>query len=362
MVDYILTPNMSLPEPIVGQSPGPDFADQINQALTLVDQHDHSIGKGVQITPAGMNINSALNFNGNFATGLAGLTLSAQGSTPALSTVYEVGNDLYFVDGVGNVVRITQSGAVAGTPGSISNLVAPASASYVGASSSFVWQSNTNVSADMDGGNVIFREKVASAKGVTLASPTGLAADYTMTWPAALPASTLFLTLTAAGEIGVATGIQPTQIAAASITKAQQVAVGQQLSASTSTYSTFSGSFVDVTSVSLTTSGRPVVIGLIADGSGNESVIGTSVVGAEPESTVYFQIIRGATVLSLQKISLKLSTAIPATWEYYTPVGCINHTDVVAAGTYTYKLQAKVDGSGASTAHVNYAKLIVYEL
>lgn len=193
------TPNMNLIVPVVGNEPGPTYAQDVNADLSIIDQHDHTTGNGVPITPAAINISSALTLNDNFLTSVAGVTLQAQLSTPAINTIYESGNDLFYVDGVGNNVRITQSGAVAGSPGSIANLVAPASASYVSGTSTFVWQSNTNIAANMDFGAAVMRNlSPNSTFGLTLQPPAALASNYTITLPS-LPSTTKIMALTNSG-------------------------------------------------------------------------------------------------------------------------------------------------------------------
>lgn len=197
-----LTPNMSLIVPGVGSEPGPTYAQDVNNDMAILDQHDHSSGSGVQINPSGININSALTFNNNLATGVAGVSLIAQGSTPGVGTIYESGNDLYYVDGIGNNVRITQSGAVSGTPGSIANLTAPASASYVSASSTFVWESDTNIAANMDIGSLVMRNlSPNSTFALTLAPPAALSNNYQITLPT-LPSSQSFVTIDNSGNMG----------------------------------------------------------------------------------------------------------------------------------------------------------------
>lgn len=192
---------MSLIIPTVGQEPGPDYASDINASLSIIDQHTHAAGSGVPITPAALNINTNLTINSHFLTDVAGLVLVAQSSTPAINTVYQSGVDLYFVDGNGNNVRITQSGGIAGSPGTIANLTSPASASYVSGSATFVWQSNTNIAANMDAGSIILRNlSPNSTYGLTLAPPDALSLNYTLTLPS-LPVATKFLTLDAAGAI-----------------------------------------------------------------------------------------------------------------------------------------------------------------
>lgn len=184
--------NMLLPIPAVGLELGPQYAIDINDCMTLIDAHDHTPGSGVQITPAGMNINIDLSMGGNNLTTIRSLRLSSQSSPLVgvldINCVYDVLGDLYFTDGVGNQVRITQGGGVAGTPGSISGLVAPASASYVSANQTFVWQSDTLTPANMDAASYIFRNLSANSKGLTLSPPAAMGADYTLTLPA-LPAA-----------------------------------------------------------------------------------------------------------------------------------------------------------------------------
>lgn len=190
---------MSLTLPSIGITAGPDYADELNNNFSSIDQHDHTSGQGVPITPAGLNINSALSFSNNFATAVAGLTLQAQTSVSSNLTVFAISNDMYFKDGAGNNVRITQSGAVAGSPGSIANLVAPASASY--GASTFVWQSNTNIAAHMDFGSAVMRNITPnSTYALTLSPPASLAANYALTLPA-LPASTKIMALTSGGTM-----------------------------------------------------------------------------------------------------------------------------------------------------------------
>lgn len=197
----INSPNMSLPIPVVGQEPGPDYAFDLNNSLTLVDSHDHSPGRGVQITPNGLNINSLLSLNNNTLGSIAGLNLQPQSVVPAINTIYENGVDLYYVDGLGNNIRVTQSGGIAGSPGSISNLTAPASASYVAGSQKFVWQSNANIAANMDFGSAIMRNlSPNSTFALTLQPPGSLASNYSITLPL-IPASRSIMTLDNSGII-----------------------------------------------------------------------------------------------------------------------------------------------------------------
>jgi hypothetical protein len=405
MSTYTVSANMGLTIPIVGMTPGPEYADDLNDSLTIIDQHDHTPGLGVPITPGGININTDLTYNGQNATNLRSARFLTNGSPLAEVTdvgcLYESGVDLYYNDGSGNQIRITQSGGVAGTPGSISGLVAPASATYVPADGAFVWQSAANTAADTDTRDLILRNATANSKGLTLTPPLAMGSDYTITMPA-LPGTQNIMTLDASGNIVAtwntdnsslevssnsirvkANGIQGTmlnsntvdnstlqytsnqlsikalgvgtsQIAAAAVTQAKRAALGQQLSSDCGTFTTTSTSFVDVTNltITITTTGRPVWLGLI---SGN------------PTNSADLFINAAASFLTVN-FRNSTSSADIATYSFGTttvedkeiPSSSANIITVPAAGTYTYKVQLKSNNGG--TVGVRNTKLIAYEL
>lgn len=202
-----ISPNMSLVIPSTGVTPGPDFANEVNSSLATIDQHDHSPGYGVQITPAGLNINTDLPILANNLTLARSVRFSGLSSTGDLSasdngSIEKIGVDLYYRDGNGNNIRLTQSGSIAGTSGSITNLVSPASVTYVSGTPAFVFQSDVNTAANIDGGSYVLRNITANSKGITLNPPSALANNYSITLPAALPASVKFLTIDNSGNIG----------------------------------------------------------------------------------------------------------------------------------------------------------------
>lgn len=225
LMSILFTPNMKLPVPSIGTI-GPDFASDVNSSLQIVDQHNHAPGSGVPITPAGININAALTLNNNFLTAGAGLTFTAQNSTPSNNTVYESGVDLYYVDGNGNNVRITQSGSVAGASGTITGLPSgTASAAYVSLNSTFVFQSATSTAANIDGGSLLLRNLTPnSTNAVTLSPPAALGSNYTLTLPT-IPGASSFLAIDTSGNmtatIATSQGITAANIASGTITTTQ---------------------------------------------------------------------------------------------------------------------------------------------
>lgn len=204
MSDVTTSTYMSLPVPIVGQDAGPQYATDLNNCLTLIDMHTHATGSGTQITPNGININADLPFGTNSATGLLKTSFTSQTSAlTGTNFLSFISGNLYVNDGSGNQIPITSGGGVAGSPGTIGSLVAPASATYSAGSKTFTWLADSSKSAAMDNGAVIIREtNVASAKGITIASPTSLGADYQITLLTALPGSTQALNMTSSGNLG----------------------------------------------------------------------------------------------------------------------------------------------------------------
>ncbi len=403
MADTTTSPNMGLPVPTVGGDDGPQYAIDIDSCLAIIDAHDHSSGSGVQITPAGLSITSNLPMVNNNLTQTRTIRFQAQGAPLALAAdvgcIYESGVDLYYNDGNGNQVRITQSGSVAGTPGSIANLVSPASASYVAGTPAFVWQSDANTAANMDAGSIILRNLTANSKGLTLAPPNAMGSDYTVTLPA-LPLAKKIVTMTSGGVLaadydadnvttqisantikviasGIADGstitatanilsvptggITATQLASdavttvkildANVTRAKLAAVGQQISSSCGAFSFTSSAFANVTNLSctLTTTGRPVIVALIPDGStGNGSRFDVGSNG------LFVRLLRGASEIArvlMSDNSGVLSVPSLGSWV----------VDPVAAGTYTYVISVASRTNGVPNS-INNMKLCVYEL
>lgn len=200
------TPEMNLPNPDPTVTPGPDWAGDVSACFDAIDSHDHSTGKGVPITPDGMNINADLPMNGNNLTTANSVGLSSLNAalTSLLQSLQCVGVDLYFVDGDGNAVRITQSGSVTGASGTITGLPSgTASASF--AAGAFTFQSATNTPATMNVGPLVIGEQVASPNKVTLQSASSLAAAYTLTLPAAQGGANTVLTNNGSGTTAFST-------------------------------------------------------------------------------------------------------------------------------------------------------------
>jgi len=111
------TPNMDLVLPDVIMTTGPGYAYLINAAQYLIDSHDHSPGKGVKITPAGLNISSDLTFNNtnnitNIRTARLFNNTSFTYGANDKGILYELNGELWYTDASGNNVQITLNGAL----------------------------------------------------------------------------------------------------------------------------------------------------------------------------------------------------------------------------------------------------------
>lgn len=375
------SPNMNLPIPLVGQTSGPEWANDINASLTLIDSHNHTPGNGVQIPPAGLNINTNLAFNNNSATNLQATVFTPQGSYSTNYGVHVEGVDLYYVDGNGNDVRLTSGGGVNATSSGISS--GTATASFV--AGVLVANAAANTPANIQAASYLMGNNTANSKYLTLQPPNAMGSNYSLTLPS-LPASQSFMAIDASGNISgyapVSGGITGSNIAASTIsgsnigvqtvmalnignatilgfniaantvTKINQVAVGQQISSSSGAAATSSTSYVAVTnlSVTITTTGRPVMVFLQPDGVGLSSLFTSA--GGNPS----YAIKRGSTIIGE-------FTGQPGTNPVLAPVSEITMLDTPSAGTYTYTVNYHgVSLGGSVNVQVNNAVLVAYEL
>lgn len=201
-MSLITSPNMALSIPTVGSEPGPLFAYDINASLTLIDQHDHSPGRGVQITPAGLNINDILDMNSNSIDELLEAIFVSQSSSSTLQALYvkpgtetPALQDLWYNDSAGNAVQLTSNGLVNATIASLPGQ------SYAGGT--FFWKqgAGSTVPANFDIGHITLRPNTAlTAFGVILNPPSAIASEYDIFMPL-LPGSNSIMAIDSSGVI-----------------------------------------------------------------------------------------------------------------------------------------------------------------
>ena len=121
MAETTTTTNMSLVLPTPGERLGPTWATDLNTALTLIDAHDHSSGKGVQINNAGITINADFDFEKSGTTypaiNMKHASFIKQTGHPGVNNdVYVYGSgtvgDLWFRNNSGVNVQITSGTTV----------------------------------------------------------------------------------------------------------------------------------------------------------------------------------------------------------------------------------------------------------
>lgn len=135
-------------------------------------------------------------------------------------------------------------------------------------------------------------------------------------------------------------------------------ALGQQTSSSTGSFSTTSGTYVDVTnaSVTLTTGGRPVMIMVVTDGTANVTDIGSGQTIGGSSTRNFVKLVRDVTDLSVDLYGHPEDGT--AGWGTM-----YRHIDSPSAGTYTYKLQVRAASGGATdSALMSFVKLIAFEI
>jgi hypothetical protein len=200
------TPNMALVQSAPLVTSGPLWAENIEDNWLLVDAHDHTSGKGVQIPTAGLNIDDDLSFGNFAAVDLFSAEFTSQIS-PLIGDnfVSIVNGDLYFNDGSGNQVRLTAGGVVnvAGVGGITGLAGTTAAVTYSDLIKTFTFTQDASEAANIDAGNLTVHEPgVPGADGVSIKSPVSLAASYDLTLFPSLPVSgSKFVRLASTGAL-----------------------------------------------------------------------------------------------------------------------------------------------------------------
>lgn len=325
-----LTPNMNLNLPTIGVDSGLTWENDINNNAVLIDQHNHTSGYGVQISPAGLNINADLPINGNNLLSLRSVRFNAQSAPLSLPTdlgcLYVSGVDLYFNDENGNQIQITSGGTVNATSSGISSGTATASFS----TSVLVVNSASNTPANIQGASILLGNTgVSGSKYVTLSPPSSLASNYSLTLPL-VPSTQSFVTIDSSGNFGT-----PMPYVRSTGNVVGVGGIAKSSSSSNFTTTSTLPTYVNVTnlSVTITTTGRPVNLLIQPDGSNAGFINSSSTNG------VFLQISRGATVIGNASAS---SNTGP-----FQSFGSFSFVDIPSAGTYTYTVQLASGGGSA---------------
>ena len=209
-------PNMSIVLPTLGADIG-TWDDKINDALTLVDAHDHKSGKGLRINTTAIEIDADLTIAGYALTNVGKAAFTAVTALSSGSQTFFVSsadNELYWRSNGGTNIKVTSGstlnislvGGIAGDYTSVGAEVA-----YDDSNDRYTFkQEGTKPWARIACGPVrIFEYNTLETVYVELAVDAALASSYTLTFPAALPASTFPIGVSSAGVLsytGVFTG------------------------------------------------------------------------------------------------------------------------------------------------------------
>ena len=195
---------MNLPIPVPSQTGGPQYALDEQSCFQQIDSHNHTPGQGIAIPLNALSINQNLDMSALSVTNLKSISFLNQAISPGSSSLYMLGNDLYWTDGSGAFnVQITSgnSVAVSGAVGFSGLPSGTASAAYLSLTGTFRFQSATNTGATLDVGPIKLRNTTVSSNAVTLTPPNPLPSNYSLTLPNALPASDSFVVSDNSGNL-----------------------------------------------------------------------------------------------------------------------------------------------------------------
>lgn len=355
MANFTISPNMNLAIPNVGVDPGPDYANNLNASLIIIDQHNHAAGSGVPINPDGIDINADLAFNGNNATFLRSsrynIQVSPLSNATDISCAYAAGayGDLYWNDGAGNQIQITKNAGVNATSSGISS--GTASASFV--AGTLVVNAAALTPANIQGASLLMGNNVANTNYLTLEPPSAMASSFTITLPN-IPSVPSFMELDASGNMSGFTPINGGIIGQMLAPRPLGTSAGNISVSLSSGNAVISGtSYGNVTNlgVNITTTGKPVVLMVVPDGVSNGYFSAPSTFGM------------GIRIVNVTNSNFNVGGVLiggGAQTNFFPASLTMIDTSVIGTSTtWVYNVQAFV-GSGSGL--INSVILVAYEL
>ena len=150
---------MNLTLPTVSTTIGPQWATELNAAVTTIDSHDHSSGKGTKITQTGINITGTLELNNNALTEVGQVAFDNLSTLLTSTNLLQVKDgDLYYNDSSSNQIRITAGGALdVGSIGGIGGDYGSTAATvfYTDAAKTYFFQDSTAARSKIDIGSLV---------------------------------------------------------------------------------------------------------------------------------------------------------------------------------------------------------------
>lgn len=205
--------NMNINPPAVG-SAGPAWAEDINEILTTTIANHNHVGPngGTPLTQDALAIDGDLSLNGNALTATEKVVLATQATAVGTTaSVYNLNGNLYYKNGSGNNIQITDAtGLAANSVDGISGLAgSDGGASY--SAGQFIWTSNNGLQyALMNMGainlynytqtNPTFRTSIVQPNVIT-ANKVYQLGPTNLYFPASLPTTTSVMTISSAGVL-----------------------------------------------------------------------------------------------------------------------------------------------------------------
>lgn len=207
-------PNIGIVLPSLGGDSG-IWDDEINAGLTLIDAHDHTSGKGVRVPVSGLNINADVSLGSTWGITNANRVSFALVAPPSTNRSVFVGDgtggtvsgELYWRTNSGSNVRVTNGAALnvsaftGGIGGDYASVGAEVAFDNSNKRYTFESASSTGWSRLACGPIRLYEFDTTESVYVEHAAPAGLGANYTVTWPTALPGATLPLQISSAGVV-----------------------------------------------------------------------------------------------------------------------------------------------------------------
>lgn len=200
-------PNMSITLPTLGGDSG-TWDSELNDALGVIDVHDHTSGKGVQIPVAAIDINADLPMDGFGFTGVKSVAFAqiAALTAGAVTLYVDTSNhELYWrtAGGVnvkltaGSSINTTLVGGIVGDYSSVGALLA-----YDDANHRYTFEEPSGKWAYIASADVrLYQFDTNESVYVALKAPDALSAPYTITFPTAVPGSQVLLQMDASGNL-----------------------------------------------------------------------------------------------------------------------------------------------------------------
>lgn len=202
-------PNLSLILPTRGATGSGHWADVLDANTAKIDAHDHTSGKGLRIKSAALSIDGDVSFGSTWAiTALNRVSLSAVAAPIVNRSLFckSADGELYWLSATGTQVKMTSGSSlnVAAFTGGIGGdyTAVAAALNYDDSAKRYTHKgaAGTNWARLQSGPVRIAELDTAETVFVEQAAPAALAASYTMTWPTALPGSTLLAQIDATGQ------------------------------------------------------------------------------------------------------------------------------------------------------------------